>query len=383
MTCERIALFVADLEGGGAERVMVTLANSFQSAGYAVDLVLQRATGPYLKEVGEGVRIVDLKAARSVFSLLPLIRYLRTTRPNTMLSVFATASIIAVLARIIARVPVRLVIRESSTASVDDGHNRGMRSKMITLLRRKAYQRVNHVVAPSMGVAEDLIMHVGVHRARISVISNPLDIQRIQALASEPVEQMQSLFISSQVVLGVGRLIPPKDFTTLIRAFGRACKARNAVLLLLGEGEERNQLSRLVSELGLSERVFMIGFVGNPFAYMKQAGVFVLSSRYEGLPNAMLQALALGTPVVATDCPSGPREILEGDRWGRLVPVGDVDAMAEAIVAGLTGRLSSPPISLIRERYGMEEITKQYLDVLLPPDGGGSSRIREGTSIIE
>lgn len=365
-TSERIALFVADLEGGGAERVMVTLANGFHRGGYTVDLVLQRATGPYLKDVSKGVTVVDLKAARSFLSLLPLIRYLRKTRPNTMFSTLSNVNIIAVLAWIIARVPGRLVVREAITTSVDDRSSAGIRSKMISLMRRKAYQRANHVVAPSIGVAEDLIENVGVDRARVSVICNPIDISLISALASEPVEHLQTLPSNTQVVLGVGRLFPQKDFTTLIRAFSKVCQTRNAVLFLLGEGEEREHLNRLVLELGLSGKVFMPGFVENPFAYMKHAAVFVLSSRYEGLPNALLQALAVGTPVVATDCPSGPREILEGGRWGRLVPVGDVAAMAQAIVEGLNGRLKNPPVSLIKERYGVEGIIKQYLNVLLP-----------------
>jgi glycosyltransferase involved in cell wall biosynthesis len=361
---ERIAVFVPTLEGGGAERVMLALANFFGRSGWTVDLVLQRSSGPYMKEVAEGVRVVDLKANRLRSSLRPLIRYLRSTRPNALLSTPSDANIVAVAASVIARVPVRVVVREAITASVDDATYRGPRARMMRMMRRWAYQHASHIVAPSAGVADDLVKNSGIARSRVSVIANALDTDRIESLALTPDNQV-ALPRDARVILGVGRLSAQKDFATLIRAFARI-SASNTTVLLLGEGDQRQALMQLASELGVRDKVVMPGFVENPFAYMKRAAVFVLSSRYEGLPNAMLQALLIGTPVVATDCASGPREILEGGRWGRLVPVGDVDAMAAAIREGLDGTLATPPASLVRERYGVEGIAKQYLEVLFP-----------------
>jgi glycosyltransferase involved in cell wall biosynthesis len=361
---ERIALFVPDLQGGGAERVMLALANNFCSAGFKVDLVLQRATGPYLREVNEDITIVDLKATRLISSLVPLIRYFRTARPSAMLSTPSDANVVAVTAWIAARAAGRLVVREATTPSVDDAAGRGWRAKVVPFIRRRAYRHASHVVAPSLGVAEDLIRNVGVPRSRITVIANPLDTERIQSLAAATAGQIV-LPPHAKVILGVGQLTAIKDFATLIRAFSKICQARDAILLVLGEGDERESLCQLASELGVLDKVFLPGFVENPFVYMKRAAVFVHSSRYEGLPNALLQALMVGTPVVATDCRSGPREILEEGRWGRLVPVGDVTAMAQGIIDGLDGQLAKPPMSLMKERYGVESIAKQYLGVLL------------------
>lgn len=344
---------------------MSALANEFCDAGFGVDLVLQKATGPYLKDVREGVTVVNLNTKRLMISVWPLIQYIRKARPSAMLSTPLDASIVAILAWTAVGTRARLVVREAITASSDDQVVRGLRARIIALLRRRAYRRASHVVAPSVGVAEDLITRVGVPRAQVSVIANPLDTDLITTLASAPLEQL-SLPAAVRVIVAAGRLSAQKDFATLIRAFSAVRRARDVVLVILGEGEERPHLSRLAAELGVADKVVMPGFVENPFSYMKRASVFVLSSRYEGLPNALLQALAVGTAVVATDCPSGPSEILEGGRWGRLVPVSDVEAMARAIVDGLDGKLERPPLSMIIKRYGLETIAAQYLEVLLP-----------------
>ncbi|MFM7368922.1 MAG: glycosyltransferase, partial [Sphaerospermopsis kisseleviana] len=166
------------------------------------------------------------------------------------------------------------------------------------------------------------------------------------------------------VILSVGRLTLAKDFTTLIRAFAHLNQQHSARLMILGEGEDRAKLESLVKSLGLEEQVSLPGFVDNPFPYMKQASVFVLSSNREGMPNALLQAIACGTPVVATDYPSGPREILEDGKWGKLVTVGDVDAMAEAIMASLQGETQRPSLEILESRFGLDTIVDQYLSIL-------------------
>ena len=162
----------------------------------------------------------------------------------------------------------------------------------------------------------------------------------------------------------MGRLTHQKDFSTLIRAVSKVLNETGVKLVIVGEGDDRADMEKLIRELGIHESCELPGFVGNPYSYLKNTDVFVLSSRWEGLPNALLQALAVGTPVVSTDCPSGPREILEHGRWGRLVPVEDVDAMASAIVEGVNGQIDSPPRELIEQRYGLHAIVDQYLRAL-------------------
>jgi glycosyltransferase involved in cell wall biosynthesis len=204
-----------------------------------------------------------------------------------------------------------------------------------------------------------------VDRSRISIVPNPVDLERIQSLALDS-RELLPLPPHIPMILAVGRLSPQKDFATLLRAFSEVRRMRDAVLVILGEGDERHALSKLASDLKVSDSVMMPGFVANPFVYMKRAAVFVLSSRYEGLPNVLLHAVALGTPAVSTDCPSGPREILDDGRWGRLVPVGKPNEMARAIIEGLDGRLQGASLPLFEERFGVEPITRRYIEVLLP-----------------
>jgi glycosyltransferase involved in cell wall biosynthesis len=359
-----IAMFVPTLEVGGAERAMVTLANGFRRAGHHVDLVVAKSAGDLASELDSGIRVVGLGARRTLFALPPLIRYLRRSRPSAMLTTLADANLIAAVACALARVPIRLVVRESTTASAHYRYATGIRRKAIAMTLRLAYSAANHVVSPSRGVAEDLVSHLGVARQRVVVIPNPLDLGYMRALAARPTFDRISATHQPSLVLGIGRLSAEKDFATLIRAFAKVVEHVDARLVVLGEGEERSRLEVLVRALGLNNQVTMPGFVENPFAYLKQASVYVLSSRYEGLPNTLLQAIALDVPAVATDCPSGPREILDDGRWGRLVPIADVAQMADAITEGLAGRLRAVPQDVIEARYGMMPVTRQYLDLL-------------------
>ena len=192
-------------------------------------------------------------------------------------------------------------------------------------------------------MANDLARATRLPRERICVAPNPVVPTDVFALAAQPVDHPWFTTGSDPVLLGVGRLAPEKDFATLIRAFARVQRHRPARLMILGEGSERGSLEALVAALGLEDSVSLPGFAINPFAYMTRAGVFVLSSLSEGSPGALIQALACGAPVVATDCQNGPREILDGGRYGRLVPVGDVPALAEAVLAALTDPRSPVP----------------------------------------
>lgn len=367
---KRIALLSATLGGGGAERVMVTLANAFLHYGCRVDMVLVNKTGPYINQLDPDVRIVDLAAGQTRYALWPLVRYLRSARPNAMLATQRHVNTMAVVARLVARVPMQLVIREANTISAITMNGKSSdlpKGGLLAFLHRKSHAMADAVVAPSEGVANDLIITMGFKTDDITVIPNPLPLQQMLQQATEPVEHPWFLPGSIPVILGVGRLHMQKDFPTLIRAFAKVLQHRQARLVILGEGDERAALEGLVEQLGLHEHVMMPGFVDNPFKYMRCAAVFVLSSRWEGLPNVLLQAIAVGAPAVSTDCPSGPREILDAGRWGKLVPVGDADAMASAIIHGLDGQIELMPESVVSARYDVDVVTRSYLSLLLDP----------------
>lgn len=362
----RIALFLPSLRGGGAERVMVTLANAIAGRGYPVDLVLAKAEGPYRNDVSSGVRVVDLQAGRVIKGLLPLAHYLRRERPVAMLAAQTHANTVALLARILARVATRVVVSERITISVVNGRAKGLVARLNYVLVPSLYRRADGICTVSRAASADLVSFARLPAAAVKTIYNPFDLGRIERLATEGVDDPWLRPGQPPVLLAIGRLAEQKDFSTLIRAFARLRSQRPLRLLVLGEGELRPMLEALLAQCGLTaDDVRMPGFVSNPYAYLARCSVFVLSSRFEGLPGVLIEALACGAPVVSTDCPSGPDEILEGGRWGSLVPVGDVDALAGAIAATLdTPRNQLPDVRQRAQDFEQERAVDAYLKLL-------------------
>ena len=327
----RLTIFLADLAGGGAERMMVALANGLSGRGITVDLLLARATGPYLDEVDPGVDVTDLRARGVIASLPALIKHLRQVKPDLLLTTLPHASAVALVARGLAGTSTPVVVREANTPTAESGSWSSFKDRTADRIMRYAYRSADGVIAVSDGVAEALMRVVGLPATKIAILYNPVVTAEIPSLAA--VDPGHPWLGAGQppVVLGVGSLSKRKDFFTLIRAFALVAAKREVRLIILGEGPERAGLENLVAELGLGDLVALPGFDANPFSYMNRAAVYVLSSNLEGLPGSLIQALACGCPSVATDCPSGPAEILQGGRLGPLVPVGDERAMAAAI----------------------------------------------------
>lgn len=361
-----VSLFLPSLNGGGAERVAVTLANGIAARGYAVDLVVAKAAGPYLPDVSPNVRIVDLGAGRVIKALWPLLRYWRRERPAAMLSFMNHANVVAVLAHWLAVRPGRLVVSEHSTIGSEAARARGLQQRLVYALVPWAYRRADGVTAVSRDAARDLERFARLPAGSVRSIYNPFDLARIGQLAREPVPHPWLQGGECPVIVAAGRLTEAKDYPTLLRAFAQVRRQRTARLLILGEGERRGELEALARQLGLSDDdVQLPGFARNPYAYYSRAAVFVLSSRWEGLPGVLIEAMACGAPVVATDCPSGPREILEDGRWGALVPVGDADVLARAVLTVLEAPSGQRPDVRLRARdFDQERAVDAYLEVL-------------------
>jgi len=243
-----------------------------------------------------------------------------------------------------------------------------MIEKMVPSLVRLSYSRANVVVSVSQGVSRDLIGCIGLQGNEVRTIYNAIINAELYKLGQEEISHPWFEAQQPPVLLAVGRLSFQKDYTTLIRAFYKVRQQRSVRLLILGEGEERSRLEELVRELGLNEDVKLPGFVHNPYAFMKRASCLVLPSLFEGFGNVLVEALAMGCPVVSTDCPSGPAEILQGGKWGLLVPIGDHEAMAGAILAELeiNRKHSSPILNAYLRRFGLEEVVSQYLEIMFP-----------------
>jgi glycosyltransferase involved in cell wall biosynthesis len=229
---------------------------------------------------------------------------------------------------------------------------------------RRLYPRVDQIVAVSEGVAEDTAAIARIPRGRISVIRNPVITPELTILAAGPCPHPWLEDGGPPVILGAGRLERQKDFPTLLRAFARLRRERPCRLVILGDGGGREALTALAAALGVSDDLQLPGFQANPFCWMSRASLFVLSSAWEGSPNVLTEAMALGTPVVATDCPSGPREVLAGGRFGPLVPVGDAEALAEAMAQTLDKPLPRPVLKAAVAEYNQTESARRYLAVL-------------------
>ena len=359
-----LSLYLPCLSGGGAQRVMLMLAKGFSARGYAVDLVLAKAEGPFLKDVDNSVRIVDLGASRVLTSLPGLARYLRRERPRALLSAMGHANVVAIMARTLSSGHTRLVVSEHSTLSASRAHATSRRGRSMAHFMRWLYPRADGLVAVSAGVADDLARSIRLPRQRIEVVYNPVVNDSMTVLGQAVPPHHWAADVQVPLILAAGRLVPEKGFCTLIRAFASVRKLCEARLLILGEGPMRPQLEAVIAQLGLHDSVNLPGFVDNPFAFMRRADLFVLSSVYEGLGNVLIEAMSFGTPVVSTDCPSGPAEILEGGRWGRLTPVGDADALALAMIETLNAQ-EHPDVAARAREFNVDRAVDGYLQILL------------------
>ena len=355
-------MFMADLEGGGAERMMVSLAAGLEARGVRVDLLLADARGPYLSQLPKGMNVIDL-ASRGVLRAVPgLARYLRKARPQLLITTLHHSSLAALAARGLARTDVPLILRESNTPSQRARTPLRPKRWLTFELMRLLYSRCDGVIAVSRGVAADTERFYRLPPEKVEVLYNPVVTAEIDRLAQEEPGHPWLSGDGPPVILGIGRLQPQKDFSTLLRAFANVRSRRSAKLLILGEGPERDQLLELAAELGVADDVDLPGFVNNPFAYLSRASLFVLSSRWEGLPGVLIQALACGCPVVSTDCPSGPDEVLEGGRLGSLVNVGDSAGMAAAIERTMA---APPNPDLLKARsldFSQSRVVEGYIE---------------------
>lgn len=374
-----IALFIRSFKGSGGARFMLNIARSLSDKGHRVDLVMGRRVGYYLDEIPAGVRTIDL-AVRSSFQALGalthvrgeamalarmvfapkshwvlgaipgLARYLIRERPQAMISAMDYPNIAAILARDAAGVSTKLVLTLHMNLSAKVANNpRNHRIKVYPEVARHFYPKSDAIVAVSKGVAKDWSKVLNLPPDRILTIYNPVVTPELKERAREDASEW--FFPGSPpVILAVGKLEPAKDFPTLLRAFARVRRVRKARLIILGEGEQRPRLIKQAQDLGILDDLSMPGFVNNPLSYMAKASVFALSSVREGLPTVLIEALACGCPVVSTDCPDGPAEILENGRFGTLVSIADDAALAEAIVHCL----ENPPDKNILIARGQE-----------------------------
>lgn len=357
-----ISILLPDLRGGGAERVSLDLAVAFKKLGHEVEFVLMQEKGVFLEEARAGFPIFTLNANQIRQVTFPLARYLRARRPNALIANMWPLTSAAVIARILTMTPTRLLLVEHTTLSLSCTswglfHHLVMRASLST-----TYRMADRAAAVSEGAARDTAKLAGMATDRIAVLHNPIPQRRPPLPEAIAAAECVWGCPPGKRILSVGNLKEVKNYPLLLRAFAAQSRL-DARLLILGSGDETS-LERLAVDLCVADRVIFAGFRSDPSSFYATADVFVLSSDYEGFGNVLVEALSFGLPVVSTNCPSGPAEILENGRWGHLTPVGDAAALARAMDEALSTPVDREALKRRAADFSPEIAARKYLDLL-------------------
>lgn len=357
-----IVLITPTLDGGVGV-VTSRLATEMHKRGHIVE-VWSLSRGAYARKTERSVPVHYLNSNRAVGSIFELIRLMRDRKPRTILSASYHMNCAVLLARMIASIKTRLVIVEHTSLSNGLDTITGLKQWIAKISIRVCYPMADAYIAVSKDVAQQMAQFAGMNTSNVTVIYNPVITPEITSARSTAIDR--PLFDTDEpVILAVGRLSPEKDYPTLLHAFAQVNQTHSSQLVILGDGPEREHIEELIEELAIVDRVSLLGHVTNPYPYFLHSDVFVLSSRREGLPTVLIEALALGTPVVSTDARSGPREILHDGAYGTLVPVGDIDALATALVHTLSSPVQDIPTTALTP-YTVDAATDAYLHTLFP-----------------
>ncbi|HMI40554.1 MAG TPA: glycosyltransferase [Sphingomicrobium sp.] len=357
----RLAFLIANLGGGGAERVAIALIRGFVERGHEVDLVVMGAEGELFPLLPASVRVFDLNAKRGRNVFAPLIRYLRERRPSALQVSMWPLTVAAIISAKLSRTGVRVVVSDHCILSQQ---YRGSTTATANLRAstRLLYPLADARIVVSAGGADDLAQLSHIRRDRFEVVYNPIPVPP-HALVSNGLAKRPCS--GGPYILTVGALKEAKNHALLIRAFAKMTASRPTRLVILGEGPLRSELEALAARLDIADRVVMPGFAVDPWPYYASADLFVLSSHYEGFGNAIVEAMHAGLPVVSTDCPSGPAEILAHGRYGVLVPCDDEDRLAVAMATALDSEIDA---NAQRERamvFSGASAVNRYLQLML------------------
>lgn len=360
---KKIAIFMQDVHFGGAERVNLQLAKGLLEKGHAIDLVLCRNRGELMPEIAAGINVVDLGVERPILSFWKFRAYLLSAKPNAVLSALNQPNIAAAWAKALSGGKQRLVMAVHNVLTDAARNTPTLRLKLMPYFVRSFAKYADYVATVSESSRQDFIRLTGLSADRVVTAYNPTLTPAIYEKMNAPVDHPWLKDGGAPIILGCGRMEAIKGFDTLIKSFAEARKNRHLRLMIAGDGPEMENLKALANTLSVQDDVAFLGFQPNPYPYMKACPVFALTSVYEGLSGVLIEALACGASVVATNSKSGNREILQDGRLGRLPPVGDVPAIAEAILRSLDNPIKATPADL--QRFTAETVVNTYERLLL------------------
>ena len=359
-----IVIILPDLGGGGAERLHINLAKYWVSLGYKVDFLLMRKTGSLLNEVPREINVIDLGAARIRQAVIPIARNIRDIKPDIILSAMWPLTSVTVIAWVLSGKKSKLFLSDHVILSLDSVNNINVPLFFLKTLIVSTYHFSSGIIAVSNGVKKDLCRLGNLSDKKVKVIYNPIV---IGAPVNKNIKSNRELWgvDSGKKILSVGSLKYEKDYKTLIKAIALIRDHADIKLIILGDGPCREQLKQLIANLELEINVSLPGFYTNPYPWYRSADLFVLSSKWEGFGNVIVEALGCGLPVVSTDCPGGPAEILDNGYYGDLIKVGDVVALADAIKKSLNRTHNATLLIDRAKKFSVQEISKQYINYFL------------------
>ena len=358
----KIMIIMPNLCGGGAEKLHVNLANYWVNLGYEVEFVLMQKKGDLLDLLSPQVLVTDLKVNRILGIILPLAGYLKSNE-GIILAVMWPVTTVSVISWLLSGFKQKIILSDHNFLSISTIRELNISRLTLKFTMGVTYRLATHVIAVSKGVKADLQGLSGLPNRKISVIYNP--VTQIPFPSGQVKQEIKDLWSREfrYHILAVGSLENQKGFDDLIIAFSKVCKKVNAQLIILGEGSKREFLSNLVLKLDLEGKVSMPGFVKNPNLWFETADLFVLSSKWEGFGNVIVEALECGVPIVSTDCDSGPREILQNGKYGTLVSVGDNDALSSSIYNSLLAHHDKSALIARSKDFSIDKISQQYLNL--------------------
>lgn len=359
-----LSFFIPDLTVGGAEQVTVTIVNGLSARGYNVELLLSRSKGKLYSQLASHVDVVVLPPSRtSVFGVganVPwLASYLRRKEPAALFPHLCHVSLVSLATDRV--LDADTFVFPTHHSALTASRNPSPRDRIVKRLVPYFYPLADRIIAVSAGVADSLVDGTSLNRGDISVLHNPVDVKSVRTRAQQSVDHEWLNDENRDVVLFVGRIAEQKDLKTWLRTFATVHERKpDTRALILGQGPEREEIKTFADQRGIGDVVSLPGFVENPYGYMARSDVFLLSSRYEGLPTTLIEALACGCPIVATDCPSGPREILVDGTYGSLVPVGDASGLADAVCAILADSVPAEKLRARADDFSPDAVFDEY-----------------------
>ena len=333
-----VAFIIPDLKGGGAQKMMINLANEFAAQGHRVDLVLFNQDGIYANHINKDVFIRDFKKSRSALAIFPLRDYIRMHKPDIVMSALFHVNLVTVLSSLLAKTEkTKVILSERNHLSLRLSEMSIIKRSIIKSLVKILYPFADKIIGISDGVCNDIRNIIRTDKQKfVETVYNPVVAEDFERLVSHDLPSLYPKATTLRLITS-GRFVQQKDYPTMMQALAHYKENYGEFhLVILGEGPLKNETIKLAKQLGIDKNISLIGFVDNPLACLKQADIFILSSAWEGFCNVIVEALYCGLKVVSTDCPSGPAEILENGKYGKLAPVGDYKALSEALHASVS-----------------------------------------------